>query len=387
MDEQRHDDEEQNRVIAFRHPARERRRLTIFLVFLAVLALAIGFFFVDGGRNWDRIQRFFTYGGKETVTSFDSAGAKALAVFRGGLAVADQDGLTVYDQNGREEFLAAMSLSSPAVCAAEDYILGYDVGGTALALVNKSGRAVLQDAAEGRLLDADLAPDGYLCFTSAGSSAKSVLSVYSKNQRNSFTVYSASRYLSACAVAQGGKMVCAVALGQKDNVFESTAVLYRTDTEEPVAEVSLGNQLIYDLRFWGSGTVCAVGEERLVVFTTKGKVLGEYACAGLAAYSLQGDGFAALQLPSAQGGSGWDLVTVGEKGQELGRVSVAEAGMHLSAQGKYLALLTASGLSIYSRTLQLWASSPDAAGADGVLMCADGSALLVEGQTARRYLP
>lgn len=386
MDERRHDAEEQNRVITFRHPARERRRLTTFLILLVVLALVIGCFFVDGGRNWDRVQRFFTYGGKETVTSFDSAGTKALAVFRGGLAVADQDGLTVYDQNGQEDFLAAMGLSSPAICVAEDYILGYDVGGTALALVNKSGQVVLQDVAQGRLLDVDLAPDGYLCFTSAGSSAKSVLSVYSKAQRNSFTVYSASRYLSACAVAQGGKMVCAVALGQKDNVFESTAVLYRTDTEEPVAEVSLGNQLIYDLRFWDSGTVCAIGEERLVVFTTSGKILGEYACAGVAAYSLQGDGFAALQLPSAEG-SGWDLVTVGGKGQELGRVYVAEAGMHLSAQGKYLALLTTSGLSIYSRTLHLWASTPDAAGAGGVLMCADGSALLVEGQTARRYLP
>ena len=43
-----------------------------------------------------------------------------------------------------------------------------------------------------------------------------------------------------------------------------------------MAEVDLGNQVIFDLRFWGKNRICALGEEELLVFDTKGEVLGRY---------------------------------------------------------------------------------------------------------------
>lgn len=36
-----------------------------------------------------------------------------------------------------------------------------------------------------------------------------------------------------------------------DGAVSSVAVVYRTDREDPVAEVDLGNQVIFDLQFWG----------------------------------------------------------------------------------------------------------------------------------------
>lgn len=60
--------------------------------------------------------------------------------------------------------------------------------------------------------------------------------------------------------------MCAVSLEERDGAVSSVAVVYRTDREDPVAEVDLGNQVIFDLQFWGKAGFAALGEEELLVF-------------------------------------------------------------------------------------------------------------------------
>ena len=91
--------------------------------------------------------------------------------------------------------------------------------------------------------------------------------------------------------------MCAVSLEERDGAVSSVAVVYRTDREDPVAEVDLGNQVIFDLQFWGKSWICALGEEELLVFNTKGEILGRYDAGGVTDFDLGGDGFAALVLP------------------------------------------------------------------------------------------
>ena len=74
-------------IIPFRHPGQERRRLSIFLAALAVLALILAFFVVDGGRNWDRVRRFFAYGTQTLSISVDATPG-ALGELDGNLVVA-----------------------------------------------------------------------------------------------------------------------------------------------------------------------------------------------------------------------------------------------------------------------------------------------------------
>ena len=48
------------KIIPFRHPGQERRRLSVFLAVLVALALVLAFFVIDGGQNWDRAGRCFS---------------------------------------------------------------------------------------------------------------------------------------------------------------------------------------------------------------------------------------------------------------------------------------------------------------------------------------
>ena len=102
------------KIIPFRHPGQERRRLSVFLAVLVALALVLAFFVIDGGQNWDRVGRFFSYGTQELQIALD-APASALGELDGQLVTAGADGVTLYDKDGKVRFLAAASLAVPVV--------------------------------------------------------------------------------------------------------------------------------------------------------------------------------------------------------------------------------------------------------------------------------
>ena len=272
------------KIIPFRHPGQERRRLSIFLAVLAALALVLAFFVVDGGRNWDRVRRFFSYGTEKLQVSLDTS-AGALGELDGRLVTAGADGITLYDKEGKVSFLAAASLTNPVVQTGGGYILAYDAGGTAMLLLDGKGEIRREESFPGAVYDADLTEDGYLCYVSAGSAVKSELQLLDREQRSVFAVHAATRYFTGCAAAPGGGAVCAVSLEERDGAVSSVAVVYRTDREDPVAEVDLGNQVIFDLRFWGKSRICALGEEELLILNTKGEILGRYDASGVMAVS------------------------------------------------------------------------------------------------------
>ena len=80
-------------MIPFRHPGQERRRLSIFCGSAGDLGAGIGLFVVDGGRNWDRVHRFFSYGTEQVQISMDTAPG-ALGELDGRLVTAGAEGVT-----------------------------------------------------------------------------------------------------------------------------------------------------------------------------------------------------------------------------------------------------------------------------------------------------
>lgn len=371
------------KIIPFRHPGQERRRLSIFLAVLAALALVLAFFVVDGGRNWDRVRRFFSYGTEKLQVSLDTS-AGALGELDGRLVTAGADGITLYDKEGKVSFLAAASLTNPVVQTGGGYILAYDAGGTAMLLLDGKGEIRWEESFPGAVYDADLTEDGYLCYVSAGSAVKSELQLLDREQRSVFAVHAATRYFTGCAAAPGGGAVCAVSLEEWDGAVSSVAVVYRTDREDPVAEVDLGNQVIFDLRFWGKSRICALGEEELLILNTKGEILGRYDASGVMDFDLGGDGFAALVLP---GSGGQTLVTVDAGGEELGRLPLTGGVADVSVRGKYVAFLAEQTLTISGKKLESWFSTQEVGPATQIQACTNGAAYLVSGRNAVRVLP
>ena len=86
-------------------------------------------------------------------------------------------------------------------------------------------------------------------------------------------------------------------------------------------------------------------------------------------------------------GSQAELYTVDAQGAPSAGLSINEQVLSLSAAGKYVAVLTADRLDIYTPSLDLYDTLEGTNGAKKVLMRDDGTALLIGSGSAHLYVP
>ncbi|MBQ1281108.1 MAG: hypothetical protein IIY16_02550 [Oscillospiraceae bacterium] len=314
---------------------------------------------------------------------------RAFCAHRGGIAAVTAGGFSVYDALGNTLGTAQHVYSVPVVRSGGLYALAFDVGGTRLSVLNERGETVLDRESEGTLLDADISSGGAVCLAELLTGYRTVISVFDNRQNEIYRYYSASRYLAQCAVSEDGQYLCAAALGSSGSRYESTAVIFRTDAQEALFELPLGDELVRDLRFVGEETLCAVLENSVVLFNLQGERLGSFDCGEsyLRDCSLDGGGFIALSLNKYQAGSRYSVALLDLQGNCLAEQYLGEEILSLSCSGDRCAVLTSGALYIYDQNLNLIASTGEAKAASAAIMQEDGSALLISGDVGTRFKP
>ena len=368
-----------------------RRRLLILAgVVLIVAAGAALYFFGDGPDGQTEEPSDGSSGGEVVESfSFDAHSSNEYSGFNGGLAVASVSGLSVYASDGSESRVIQTAMTTPHILSCSESVMTYDVGGYSLMMVGKKGTELLNVTAPKPILDADLSPDGFVCYSTSESGYKSILYVYNARGSMIYRWLSSSQYLPICTVSQNGTYLAAVALGQANGIFESSLVVFRTDSEEIYSSVTLGNELYYDLEFLEDGTLCAVGESSTMWLRMDGTVLGKYSYGGayLKDFDFGGSGFLTLSLNMYKAGNSCTVVTVSPSGEELGSSSYTEEILDSSAAGNYVAVLTANGLDLYKQDMTRAARLDATQSATAVVMRMDGTALLLSGGTGRKFIP
>lgn len=343
---------------------------------------------VDALRRW---VRYWNLGSQDStgLFEFDAHNSNRYANYNGGLAVASVGGLSTYQSDGQEAVVSQAQLAMPQIESCSQLVMAYDVGGSTLLAVNSRSGEVLRVTAEKAILDASLSQGGSLCYLSGASGYKSVLTVYNSSQECVYRWLSSTTYMPLCAIAKDGTRLAAVGLDQENGAFKSTLNLFRTDHEQIERTVDLGSELVYDLRYLSDDTICAVGETDVQFYTAEGESAGVYSYNGnyLKDFDLGGDGFLALSLNMYRAGSRYTLVTVDEAGQELASVYVGQEILSMSACGKYVAILTPEGVTVYDRSLEVYAQTAETGTATSVLMRKDGSVLLLGGGEGHLYIP
>ena len=370
------------------------RRVALFALIVLLVCGVCALILFRGSLNLDAVRRYLKYlsvteTSHEGKFSYDAHSGNCYAGFGDGLALASVSGVTLFDKDGAEAASVQMTTALPALRVGKDAALCFDAGGTSLASVSRKKGTVMQVTTERAILDADISPDDWVCYSAGESGYKTVLYVYSAAGNMTYRWLSSSRYLPLCTVSTGGKYLAAVALGQQDGMFRSSVVLFDTSKEEPLRELPLGNELIFDLEFRSDNTLLAIGEETVCWMQLDGTVLGRYAYsdAYLKDFDMGGSGFLTLCLNMYKAGSRYSIATVAPDGTEVGSLFVGEEILDFSAAGKYVAVLTASSLSIYDETLTLYASADAVAAATDVIQRADGTAILLGGDSGTLYVP
>ena len=362
----------------------------VVLVVLSVLAVIL---FRDS-LNLDNLRRWVKYMNVNDSVgfgtySFDSHSSNRYCSFDDGLIVASVSGLNAYDENGGELFVLQKQMALPEIMVNGDLALAYDVGGNALVALHARNGEVLRLDESRPILDADLSTGGAICLSSSASGYKSVLSVYDNQQQLIYRWLSSTTYIPYCAISPDGKMLAAIGLGQSFGTYESTLYFFRTDSEEVQMTVSLGSDLVYDVMFTDSGNICVIGETGVQYVDQKGEHLGTYVYEEpyLKDYDAGGNGFLTLSVNMYRAGNRYTLVTVDEKGQKIAESYIGQEILDLSACGRYIAVLTSEGLTIYTQDLSIYDETIETGNATAVVMREDGSVLLLGNGQGRLYVP
>ncbi|MBE6961978.1 MAG: hypothetical protein E7445_05925 [Ruminococcaceae bacterium] len=360
------------------------------VVLLLVLAVVILAAYQDG-TGFDFLRRWFAYGTAEQADSYayDAAVNNRFALLGDGMAVLSGTELRILAGDGTTVLSKPLNMRSPALTAGGDMAVAYDVGGTELWLVNAAGEELLhlQQPADLPLIAASVNQAGYLAVTAEKNGCKGCVSVYDPHQTLVFAFNSVERFVTDARVAEDGRTLTAVTLGQEAGSFVSRMVIYDLTKTEPQAGWSVTDGVVLALEELG-GRMAAVCDTALVYGDAQGEIYGTYDYGG--AYLRDwavGENYTVLRLNRYYAGSIGRVVTVDMDGKERAAMDVNEEIIAVSAAGHYIAVLYAGRVVIYTPDLVEYARMEGAERAKDVLVCEDGSALVLESEHGTRFLP
>lgn len=381
---------------------KKRRGPRGFLVFFLTLAVVLAVVLLAAyrdGTGFDVLRRYLNYGsvekvGGEVYYEYDASTKNRFAALGDTLVVLSDTSLRVLAQSGEEIWSTPVNMSAPALSQGGGRAVAYDVGGTALYVVDENGLVMSLTADEEEpFIAATLNRKGWLAVTAEKRNFKGWVGVYGQDMEDLvFEFNSSRRFVIDAYVADDCASLAAVTLGQENSVFVSNVVLYDLtkpgEVDHPMADYDISDGLVAAIGQQG-GKLAAVSDTCLTFADAKGDVTASYSYGGayLRDYDLSGDGFAVLLLNRYQSGSVGRLVTVDADGTELGSLDVNEEVLSVSAAGRYLAVLYADRLVVYNQDLQVYASLRGTGYAREVLVRTDGSALLLSSEYAGLFLP
>ena len=388
----------------------EKRRkpniLLRFLAFLVTVALVLGALALVVFReelNMDALKRYITYrsltrdaDGQAQSFPYDGSINDAFADLDGSLLVAGDSGVRLYSPAGVLLAEEPVVLKQPVAYAAGKYAVVYDAGGTALRLFNGS-RQLLSLESDGTLLSATVNSSGWLAVVHQASGHKGAVSVYDAKQQKKMQFNFSSRFVVDAQISEDNSTLGVVTIGQEEDGFRSCLSVYSLaatlaagshSDNEPQARYDLGGCVALSVR-GTSGKFRVAGDSSLAICSAAGTstAVYDYSDRYLKSFSLGGEDFTVLLLGKYRAGSAAELTVVSDDGQTAASLSMNEQLLSLSAAGRYIGVLTADRLDIYTRDLALYSSLEGTAGARRVLMRADGSAMLIGSETAYLYLP
>ena len=390
-----------------RQPTSERdkrpsllRRLVAFVVTMALVLGAVALVANWDKINMDSIKRYFTYRSLERnesgqAESFTYAeGSSAFATMGDGLLVCSPIYARLYSSSGALLIDQAVSMENPVAVSGGDRCLAYDAGGRSLFLFSDAPEPFSLSLDEGgSILSARLNQNGWLAVVSQESGHRGTVTVYDAAQSPVLQINLSSSFVSDAVVSPDNRWVAVVTIGLAgDGTYDTQVNLYRLDRGEdeiaPDYTCSTGNNTGLSMRWDGSG-IWLLGENALSLVGGDGSLNNTYSYTGryLKAFSLDGDGYAVLLLGKYRAGSTAELEVADATGAVTASVSLSEQVLSLSAAGRYICVLTAGKLTIYTRDLEVYRTLESTQSAQRAIQREDGSVMLIGSSSAHLYVP
>ena len=213
------------------HPKHNLRLRQTVIVAVCVLAVLLFLYLLLR----DRPGSASDYLDDSAPYTFDSSASRTFRTVDSRLAVVSSSGLQLLDENGKTVLHEIFTLSQPGISVGGERVCAYDIGGTALYVLDETGPR-LELTSDGPLVSANLNGSGMLAVTTQISGTKGHVDVYGADMQVLFAFNAHRRFVADACVTEDGGYLAAVTMGQADSVFISDLVIYDLTQEHPVAD-------------------------------------------------------------------------------------------------------------------------------------------------------
>ncbi len=372
------------------------RRLLVFLLVAAVAVGAVLAVVFRDRLNIDSIRRWFEYrtllrndSGQAESFLYDGNIEDAFAALDHDLLVCSGNAISLYSGSGTRYISQSAAMEHPVVNTNGTLAVAYDAGGSSLYVLGERSLIWSADDLE-TILSARLNRSGQLTVVTQPSGYRSAVTVYDASYEPVMTVNLSSSLAMDAALSDDGRTLAILTAGQENGAFAATlefyAMTFSAGEFTPDLTCSLGGAVVLDMKHTASSVWCLEEQGLAVADHAGGVSTASWASRYLRQYTLDGDGFAAVLVSRHRAGSQAELLIVNEKG-ETASLSVNEQVLAISAAGRYVAVLTADRLDIYTSSLELYSSLEGTQGARNALMLENGSAILLTADAASFYVP
>ena len=317
----------------------------------------------------------------DTIT-YNVGNSQSFALYRGGLAVASRERLSIFSAGGRELFSSNHSYANPALDTSDKFVLLYDVGGKQFSLYNSFSKS-REEFLDYSIYGADIARNGNFAIITKSDKYDSVVRVYLQGGTYYDYNFSDGRVCSVSLSENGSLMAVALVFSDGDEI-RSEIRLYKTGkTDYDKTDVRFSG-VPYEVKILTNGNVAAVGANGVNVFGSSLNFLGDYSSdEKIYLYSFGEDSIALSH--STANGSKTKLVLINKRGGVEREKELSESVINIAVYGDVLFVQKLNSFDRINLSLNI-TESAEFSSVDAKLIALDKNTIVVCNNSYAKFI-
>ena len=346
--------------------------------------------------NLDDLKRHMTYRslekddqGQTAEFTYTRDATNAFASLNGSLVLCSDTALQLYSNSGVLYIDRQVKMNDPVISVCGTYAVVYDVGGNNLYVIHNKEVVFEYTSKTGcDLLSARVNENGCLAVVEEASGYKASVRIYNSAFKLVLAENVSSEYVVDAVISPSNSQFAVVSIAQRSGKFSSIVSLYDGKEGDQLASTVLEDQFILELH-WQSNNIWLQGNDSATVLDQELNVLGTWSEPNqyLQGYSLNGDNYAVEVASWYKAGGSGEVLLIDERGDTACSTAISGEVLSVSAAGRYIAVLTAEALTIYtSNDLEEYAQINNN-GSKRAIIHSDGATMMIGADSTWLYVP
>ena len=346
--------------------------------------------------NLDALKRHMTYRslekddqGQTAEFTYTRDATNAFASLNGSLVLCSDTALQLYSNSGVLYIDRQVKMNDPVISVCGTYAVVYDVGGNNLYVIHNKEVVFEYTSKTGcDLLSARVNENGCLAVVEEASGYKASVRIYNSAFKLVLAENVSSEYVVDAVISPSNSQFAVVSIAQRSGKFSSIVSLYDGKEGDQLASTVLEDQFILEVH-WQSNNIWLQGNDSATVLDQELNVLGTWSEPNqyLQGYSLNGDNYAVEVASWYKAGGSGEVLLIDERGDTACSKAISGEVLSVSAAGRYIAVLTAEALTIYtSNDLEEYAQINNN-GSKRAIIHSDGATMMIGADSTWLYVP